>query len=345
MPTHLHRRHTYAERYRLRISRKRLLWRGVRSRQALSAVSVQSAAIENASLLVFATVRNEMLRLPHFLKYYRARGVQHFLIVSNDSTDETDAYLAQQPDVSLWTTQASYKDARFGMDWLTWLQRKYAHGKWALTVDADELLAYPGDDRFDLVDLTQQLDDARLPAMSAMLLDLYPKGSPDGHHYDADDDPLDLLTWMDPGPYQRDRRGRHKATSVTGGVRLRMFFEQAPQFAPVLSKVPLVKWRRSYAYFSSTHVILPVDLNNSLDPETWPGPSGILLHTKFLPGIGARAEIDHSRGQQYVKAAQHNDYYRDLAGAPDLWTKSSVKYEGTQQLLDMKLMRNGCLGK
>ena len=34
-------------------------------------------------------MRNEKIRLPFFLRYYRNLGVNHFLIVDNDSTDGT----------------------------------------------------------------------------------------------------------------------------------------------------------------------------------------------------------------------------------------------------------------
>ena len=54
-------------------------------------------------ILVAATVRNEMIRLPYFLEHYRKLGVGHFLFVDNGSDDGTAAWLAEQPDVSLWT--------------------------------------------------------------------------------------------------------------------------------------------------------------------------------------------------------------------------------------------------
>lgn len=97
----------------------------VRKRRELSAVQNRTAKIVPSDILVFTTLRNELVRLPYFLKYYRDLGVNHFLIVDNGSDDGSREYLAQQDDVSLWTTQASYKRAKFGVDWLNWLQRKY----------------------------------------------------------------------------------------------------------------------------------------------------------------------------------------------------------------------------
>ncbi len=44
-------------------------------------------------------LRDERVRLPWFLHYYRAMGVRHFLMVDNASTDGSTEYLRNQPDV------------------------------------------------------------------------------------------------------------------------------------------------------------------------------------------------------------------------------------------------------
>ena len=67
--------------------------------------------------------------------------------MDNASTDGTAEYLADQPDVSLWSTAASYRRSTFGVDWMNWLCRRHAHGHWTLTVDPDEWNAFWQDDR------------------------------------------------------------------------------------------------------------------------------------------------------------------------------------------------------
>ena len=107
--------------YRLRWKRRRLLWRSYRKRRQLSVVADRTKQIGHGAILGFSTVRNEAVRLPFWLEHHRRLGVGHFLIVDNASDDGTPAFLADQPDVSLWHTDDSYRMSRFGVDWLTWL--------------------------------------------------------------------------------------------------------------------------------------------------------------------------------------------------------------------------------
>src|SRR5690606_7319236 len=146
------------QRYRLRLRRQRLVLRALRKRRELFSVADRTAAIKKGDILLFSTVRNERVRLPYFLRYYRNLGVSHFLFVDNDSADGSAEYLARQGDVSLWSSQASYKSARFGADWLGLLKWRYGHGHWTLVVDADEFFVYPFCDTRPIRALTDWLD-------------------------------------------------------------------------------------------------------------------------------------------------------------------------------------------
>lgn len=97
--------------YRWRAKRRYLLARAIRRRRRLKPVAVRTDRIGRGALLLFATIRNEAQRLPHFLRHYRALGIEHFLIVDNDSDDGSAEMLAAEPDVSLWRTSASYRRA------------------------------------------------------------------------------------------------------------------------------------------------------------------------------------------------------------------------------------------
>ena len=122
----------------MRLRRKRHRVRAFRKHFSLKPVVDRTRKIRPGDILLFSTMRDEFVRLPFFLQYYRNLGVSHFLIVDNGSDDGSREYLTDQPDVSLWTTTASYKASRFGMDWINALLRRHGDGHWCLTVDPDE---------------------------------------------------------------------------------------------------------------------------------------------------------------------------------------------------------------
>ena len=179
--------------------------------------------------MLFCTQRNEGVRLPYFLEYYRKMGIGHFFFVDNDSDDGSLDYLADQPDVSVWSTKASYKRARFGVDWLNWLQMKHAHGHWVLTVDPDEFLVFPFCDTRPLRALTDWLDASSIKSFSAMLLDMYPKGRLDEQPYQAGQNPIDIACWFDSGNYTISRNHSFGNLWIQGGPRSRVFFPDTPE--------------------------------------------------------------------------------------------------------------------
>jgi hypothetical protein len=169
--------------YRLRWKRKAAHLRARRKSRELRVVRDRTDRIGSKDIIVFSTLRNEDIRLPYFLQYYRELGVDHFIIVDNDSDDGGRQYLAAQPDVSLWTTKASYRRALCGVDWLNYLQRKYGHGHWTLVVDPDEFFVFPFCDTRPIRSLTDWLEASEIRSFSAMLLDMYPKGRIDAVPY------------------------------------------------------------------------------------------------------------------------------------------------------------------
>jgi hypothetical protein len=201
--------------YRMRWKRRRLLLRAWRFRHQLQRLRVDSARIEAAPILAFSTLRNERARLPHFLDHNRALGVGHFLIVDNDSDDGTQEFLRGHADVSFWRAGGSYKQARFGVDWLTCLQFRFGHGKWCLTLDADELLVLPGGR--DLRQLTAHLDATGRRAFGALMLDLFPKGTVTAGTFAPGDDPRDHLPWFDPRGYRARRHAVFDNLWIEGG--------------------------------------------------------------------------------------------------------------------------------
>ena len=332
---------SFLQSYAMRLRRKRAQIRAFRKHFSMRPVRDRTDKIRPGDILLFSTFRNENVRLPYFLQYYRKLGVSHFLMVDNNSDDGGREFLTGQPDVSLWTTRASYKRSRFGVDWLNWLQRKYAHGHWTLVVDPDELFVYPFCDTRPVRALTDWLDGAGVRSFGAMLLDMYPKGKIDEVPYSAGQDPIEIAAWFDPGNYVIERNESYWNLWIQGGPRSRVFFSDRPKKAPALNKIPLVKWDRRYAYVSSTHTLLPRGLNLTYDQWGGETASGVLLHTKFLNTFNDKAIEELERKQHYSGSVEYKAYAEKVDKNPDLWCNWSEKYINWRQLEILGLMSKG----
>ena len=306
------------KRYGLRLERKKYLVRAWRKSRSLRPVADRTDAIRASDVLCFCTLRNEYPRLKYFLSYYRDRGIGHFLFVDNDSEDGTREFLAEQPDCSVWTTPASYKRSRFGMDWLNRLLRLYGHKHWCLVVDPDEFLVYPFSDTRPIPALTDWLQASSIKSFGAMLLDMYPKGPITAQPYSEGQDPFEIACWFDAGNYTIERNWTYGNLWIQGGPRARSFFTDRPERAPALNKIPLVRWHKSYTYASSTHMLLPRGLN--LVYDEWGGgekTSGVLLHAKLLNTFTEKAAEELERREHYAASAE----YRAYAAA---WRKTPI---------------------
>jgi len=307
----------------------------------MEALRDRTRDIRRHDILVLSTLRNERVRLPYFLDYYRRLGANHFLVVDNGSDDGSAEFLAEQPDVSVWTTRASYRDSRFGVDWLNALKRRHAHGHWVLVVDPDEFFVYPFCDSRPLRALTDWLDASSVKSFPAMLLDMYPRGPVDQQPYREGQDPFEIACWFDPANYTIRKNHEFGNLWIQGGPRARAFFQDNPDRAPALNKIPLVKWDRRFAFASSTHMLLPRGLNVVYDEEGGERSSGLLLHAKFLSTFVDKSREELSRREHYAGGREYVAYAEGLEGKADLWCPWSERYINWRQLEILGLMSRG----
>nr|WP_238941340.1 glycosyltransferase family 2 protein [Jannaschia sp. Os4] len=327
---------------RQRWRRRRLLWRALRARHALDPVRVD---VPRGGILGALVVRDEAERLPWCLAHHRALGVGHFLVVDNGSTDGTAAWLSDQPDVSLWRTDSAYRESRFGLDWTNWLLTRWGAGRWCLTLDADEALVVPHHGERGLAALCAHLDATGRRAFGALMLELYPEGPVGAGAYAPGTPFEDALPWFDAGGYRAVRQPGARNLWLQGGPRDRAFWAHAPERAPTLNKLPLVRWRRGDVYLNSTHSMLPPRRNLAYDgPPAVSGearPCGVLLHAKFLPSIAAKSAEELERRQHFGDPDLHAPYHRALTDGPVLWHDGATRYEGWRQLERLGLMTRG----
>lgn len=323
----------------LRLERRGLQLRAWAKARELTPVHMRHGGL-GAGPVLFSTMRNEAVRLPYFLDYYRRLGIVHFFIVDNGSDDGTGDLLADAKDVSVWRADASYKAARFGVDWLNTLLARHGVGRWVVVVDPDEFLVYPYCDTRALPALTRWLETNGRTGLGTMLLDLYGRGTLAETAYRSGEDPVATAPWFDANNYLVERNERYHNLWIQGGPRARVTNAATPDKAPALNKIPLVRWRRGYVYCNSTHDLLPRRLNRLYDHRGGARTSGVLLHTKFLDVLTDKISEEMVRQQHYAGSRE----YRALAakGADaSLWTERSTRYRDWRQLCELGLMARG----
>ncbi|MFO1046546.1 MAG: glycosyltransferase family 2 protein [Geminicoccaceae bacterium] len=281
---------------------------------------------------LFTRLRNEALRLPWFLDFYRAQGVTRFIVVDNGSDDGSRELLLAQPDVHLYLTTDSYAVYGGGMRWLNDLLERHGCDAWCLTVDVDELLAYPHAERLDLRGLTAHLDRQGVEALQGFMLDLYGEDSLQRLAYAPGDDPLRTCRCFDRSGYVERDDPDFPFRTVTGGLVARYFYAGL-QDGVYLHKVPLVRWRSGLRYTSSTHTLLPVPLAEE---------SCVLLHLKYMADFVDRARIEAERKQYWQGAKRYAVFNRSLGGGSegDFRCELTERLTSTRQLVDLGLLRS-----
>jgi hypothetical protein len=314
----------------------RLGWRDRAAGRQLELVQDRAAAIAPGEILLVTCLRNELARMPAFVSYYRRLGVSHFLVVDNGSTDGFPDWAAGQPDMSVWRTEASYKDAEFGMLWVNDLLRRYGRGHWCVVVDPDEFVVYPDIETRDLAALTTALDGNRQPCMPALLLDTYSDKPLAETVLAFGDDPFSICPYFDRDGYVQSR-GWGDGTWIRGGPRLRAHFHDRPTEAPALNKIPLIRWKRGYHYRSSTHDVYPRRLNRTRT-EREAAITAALCHFKLVATLEDKASEEANRGQHYGSGREYARYRQAGGEAVFMVPGISVRFEDSGQLARLGLI-------
>ncbi len=316
---------------------------------------------------VFGVVNNEISRLPHLLDYHRKLGVNRFFFVDNNSTDGTREFLLAQKDCHVFYTSNSYAEATYGIKWVKSLLDLYGENYWCLIIDADELFVYPHCEKADIHTLCNFMDTEGSDTIYTFMLDMYPKGSLAEAICTPDKSFLEITPYFDKDYWFVDRIHLKKkkpfpAQEVIGGPRTRCFYgnqgETSPAYrlfmhvvergivalrkfgipfpyirlkATPLFKVPLIKWKRGYAYTASTHQMNEVKLSSI---------SGALLHFKFFSDFHARA-LHAVKSKEHAEGSiEYKRYLDRMDGVGNLMYEGSTQYTSSDDLVRTKLVKS-----
>jgi len=294
-------------------------------RRCLSALRLRRVAGPSSDFpgpVLFAIVRNEMLRLPRFLDHYRTLGVGRFYVVANNCTDDTETWLKGQKDVCLYRTRETFlrKEA-----WLDVLFRRHGIGRWCLVADADELLEYPCSSQVNIGELCAYLESRGENALHAILLDLYPGmplaevGYRAGENYFLREWYFDPLHAMRKVP-RAFFRGSGLDYRLEGGSRERLFGVKS-----CCSKFPLFHYERGMFLSDGQHYIEGGRIS---------ALRGVMYHFKYLQDFAPHVREEVQRGQHWQGAREYKVYAQKLEGVEktDFRTQDSIRLTGGAQL-------------
>lgn len=301
---------------------------------AIEEIEFTSKNIKNNDILLFTIMRNESLRLPYFIEYYKNLGVDHFFLLDNNSTDDTIRFASEMGDINIFKTKNKYQHHWF---WMEYLLEKYGRNHWCLVVDIDELFTYPYANSVSIPQLCQFLEGSNSNAIRSLLLDMYSDKGVKDIDYTAGHDPLKSIPFFDTNYYEvtfpyfdRYRWEIFPSTHFTGGMRERAFGKSIPITS--LNKFPLFKFTKGVYLGQGMHAINGAKISNM---------QGVVFHTKFLGDAISEAEEESIREEHFNNAAYYKDFKREFDQKPDLClaNEQSVRYEKLDQLIELGLMK------
>ena len=277
-----------------------------------------------ASVIAVLVVKDEAVRFPYLLKYYRDLGVEHFIVIDNGSRDHLQEFLALEIDVSVYQAEGNYGEARYGNDWVNEVLHRHCRGKWILYVDADEFLVVGGATR-SIPEICEFLRRKGQRALNTVMVDMYSDTGVLQNVVSAGQDPLEVCAFFDQSGYQLRVDSLSNTGWIKGGLRGRLFFADDTWAGPALNKTPLVRWRVGDAFLKSSHQLWPRSLNSGSRE-----PRGALLHFKFtVESVKKAGDV--------VAARQHTAEYGAYASITDARFVADVttRFAGAETLVEL----------
>jgi hypothetical protein len=257
----------------------------------------------------FMVVLNDSVRLESTLKHYRQLGISRFFIVDGGSTDGTLEALVAAPDVHAFS--AAEEDP---VGLINALLEAFGVGHWTVTVEPGELLIYPHCEELAVPLFCRYLSHVGSEALACVSIDMY-AASPIGDVvHQPGSSLLNTCRYFDAAPYRVVQTDVCPQFEIHGGLRERAFPQLPSNPHPVLSRVPLVRWKAGMRYLRGTANITPVPVASIL---------AAVLRFEFFNDFLERSPNGHAL---------------PAGSSTNLYCNTSVRFENSAQLIELSLM-------
>ena len=266
-------------------------------------------------VVAFMVIRNERLRLPDILRHHRDLGVRHFVVVDNDSDDDSREFLLAQPDVVVYRTSDDFFVAGMGMRWVNHLIDELAPNNWCLFIDADELLYYEGIEGCDINQLVGSLNEEGAEAVGGFMLDMHPATFEEQTTYRQGDKLIEHSPYFT-NTYHFQPFVMSPYTDVRGGVRATVLGDRYGQH----TKTPLINAASGVRFVLSSH---------ETTPSVVATKSVVLLHFKFAGDAVGRAALEAEWTSHFYIASRAGNFENMKNAGPDFLTEFSTTLHGS----------------
>ncbi len=261
-------------------------------------------------------LKNGEAYLPEFMSHYKKFGISDFIFLDNGSTDNTLAFLTQEPGVTVLQNNLPFKV--YGLAFRQYLLERYGQGRWCLVVDVDEFFDYPFSRFLSIGQLLGYLDESGFNAVVTQMLELYSQGDvgsgdPDinfrnaHRYYDLDH--------IKKTPYYIDNRaGNPCIPFLQGGVRKRTFGLNKT----FLTKHALIRYQGTVE-LKHEHYVTGAFVADI---------SAVLYHYKFLDHFPAYVEDAVSKEYHAGDSFEYKHYQKTLEKSEPL----NLFYSGSKEL-------------
>lgn len=244
-------------------------------------------------VVIVAPYRGEANQIAPFIQHHTKLGVKEFVFLDLSVDGSLRPLLEGQNNCTSWRPRRPDQITHV-VYWLNFLRRKYATGRWCLSLEPNERFVFYRSETRYIMDLIEFLTSERRDHIYALYLEMYGDGRAEDIHLSMGEDPAEKLQYFDAFGYSAPEAGRLSNVIIRGGIQRRALYRSNPDESPALNRIPLLRWRWYFAYISGRRLMMPARLNTPHAP--WhSSPTACLLRYALLDpdaSVDLAARID-----------------------------------------------------
>ncbi|WP_240377981.1 glycosyltransferase family 2 protein [Bacillus piscicola] len=286
-------------------------------------VKVNRSKAEGENTILICVVKNDLERIKMLYKHHKNIGINHFVIIDNDSEDRTLEWLCEQTDIDVYLVKEKFTSLKkYG--WINRIISMYGFNNWYLYVDSDELFVYEDMENRNISSLIKYAKKNKLNRIGSIMLDMYSDKSVFQTNNNTESI-RDEYRFFDSDSYSKEYS--YKGLELRGGARKRVMNESNNWEGPLLTKNPLFYLRQG-EIFESAHFIFPFEKNTFI--------GSALLHYKFLESDLNRYKKIAQEGNFAGGSIEYKHYISSFESNPNL----NFMYDGSVEYVNSSSLKH-----